>query len=151
VLSIFESTIARVAALAAFFPIVAGVSGSAGTQTLTVIVRGLALGELEPRDGLRALARELLIGLANGLVLGGLVALIAVLWKGTPMLGVVVGLATLLNMVSAGIAGVLVPLAMQVLRIDPALASPILVTTTTDTMGYFIYLGLATLTLPRFL
>ncbi len=151
VLSVFESTIARVAALAAFFPIVAGVSGSAGTQTLTVIVRGLALGELEPKDGLRALARELLIGLTNGLVLGSLVALIAVFWKGTPMLGVVVGAATLLNMISAGIAGVLVPLAMQVLHIDPALASPILVTTLTDTMGYFIYLGLATFTLPRLL
>ncbi|HEY75419.1 MAG TPA: magnesium transporter [Thermoflexia bacterium] len=151
VLSIFESTIARVAALAAFFPIVAGVSGSAGTQTLTVVVRGLALGELEPRDGLRALAREVLIGLTNGLVLGGLVALIAAIWKGTPMLGFVVGLATLLNMISAGIAGVLVPLGMQMLRIDPALASPILVTTTTDAMGYFMYLGLATLILPRFL
>jgi len=145
VLSLFEGTIAQVAALAAFFPIVAGVSGSAGTQTLTVIVRGLALGELGPSDGLYALAREILVGLANGLVVGSLVALIALAWKGTAMLGVVVGLATLLNMVGAGIAGVLVPLAMQALRFDPALASPILTTTTTDALGYLIYLGLATL------
>jgi len=149
VLSLFESTIARVAALAAFFPIVAGVSGSAGTQTLTVTVRGLALGELSPRDGLRALAREMIIGLANGVAVGGLIALVALMWKGTPMLGVVVGLATLMNMTGAGIAGALVPVTMQVLRIDPALASPILVTTITDMCGYFIYLGLATMVLPR--
>ncbi|MBE9507027.1 MAG: magnesium transporter [Chloroflexi bacterium] len=149
ILSLFESTIARVAVLAAFFPIVAGVSGSAGTQTLTVTVRGLALGELSPRDGFRVLARETLVGLANGLAVGGLTALIALMWKGTPMLGVVVGLATLLNMVGAGVAGALIPVAMQVLRFDPALASPILVTTITDTCGYFIYLGLATLVLPR--
>jgi magnesium transporter len=149
ILSLFESTIARVAVLAAFFPIVAGVSGSAGTQTLTVTVRGLALGELNPRDGLRALGREVLIGLANGIAVGCLVALVAQVWKGTPMLGVVVGLATLLNMVGAGIAGALVPIMMQVLRIDPALGSPILVTTITDASGYFIYLGLATLVLTR--
>jgi magnesium transporter len=149
ILSLFESTIARVAVLAAFFPIVAGVSGSAGTQTLTVTVRGLALGELNPRDGLRALGREVVIGLANGIAVGCLVALVAQVWKGTPMLGVVVGLATLLNMVGAGIAGALVPIMMQVLRIDPALGSPILVTTITDASGYFIYLGLATLVLTR--
>jgi magnesium transporter len=149
ILSLFESTIARVAALAAFFPIVAGVSGSAGTQTLTVTVRGLALGELSPRDGVRALAREVLVGLANGIAVGGLIALIALMWKGTPMLGAIVGLATLLNMVGAGIAGAAVPVIMQILRIDPALGSPILVTTITDACGYFIYLGLATLVLTR--
>jgi magnesium transporter len=149
VLSLFEGTIAQVAVLAAFFPIVAGVSGSAGTQTLTVTVRGLALGELSPRDGLQALMREFLIGLANGLAVGCLIALIALVWKGTPILGVVVGVATLLNMIGAGIAGALVPLIMQFLRIDPALGSPILVTTITDTSGYFIYLGLATLVLTR--
>jgi magnesium transporter len=149
ILSLFENTIARVAALAAFFPIVAGVSGSAGTQTLTVTVRGLALGELNPRDGLRALGREVLVGLANGVAVGCLIAVIALVWKGAPTLGVVVGAATLLNMIGAGIAGALVPLIMQLLQIDPALGSPILVTTITDTSGYFIYLGLATLVLPR--
>jgi len=149
VLSLFENTIASVAVLAAFFPIVAGVSGSAGTQTLTVTVRGLALGELSTRDGLRALIREMLIGLANGIAVGGLTAAIALAWKGTPMLGVVAGMATLLNMVGAGIAGALVPMLMQLLRMDPALASPILVTTFTDTCGYFIYLGLATVVLTR--
>jgi magnesium transporter len=151
VLSLFQSTIARVAILAAFFPIVAGVSGSAATQTLTVTVRGLALGELQPRDVLRALAREFLIGLSNGLAVGGLVAIIALVWKGAPVLGLVVGVATLLNMSCAAVAGVVVPLGMQLVGVDPALASPILVTTTTDTFGYFAYLGLATLLLASLL
>jgi magnesium transporter len=145
VLSLFQNTIAQAAVLAAFFPIVAGVSGSAGTQTLTVIVRGLALGEIQPRDGLRALLREVLIGLTNGIVVGILVAVIALVWKKTPILGVIVGAATLMNLICAGIAGVLVPLGIDSLKIDPALASPVLVTTLTDTLGYFFYLSLATL------
>ncbi|MBI9045007.1 MAG: magnesium transporter [Anaerolineaceae bacterium] len=143
VLSLFEGTIARVAALAAFFPIVAGVSGSAATQTLTVTVRGLALGEILPRDGAKTLLREVLLGTLNGIAIGGLVAVIALVWKDMPVLGLVVGIATLLNMICAGFAGVLVPLLIQRLKIDPALASPILVTTTTDTLGYLVYLGLA--------
>jgi len=151
VLSLFQNTIAQAAVLAAFFPIVAGVSGSAGTQTLTVIVRGLALGEIQPRSGLRALLRELMIGLANGLVVGFLVAIIAMVWKKTPILGVVVGAATLMNLICAGIAGVLVPLGINRLKIDPALASPVLVTTLTDSLGYFIYLSLATVVLLRLL
>jgi len=145
VLSLFEGTIARVAVLAAFFPIVAGVSGSAGTQTLTVTVRGLALGDLSPDEGWRTLGREVLIGVANGVAVGFLIAMIALAWRGSPMLGVVVGAATLLNLIAAGVAGALVPIGLQTLEIDPALASPILVTTITDTFGYFIYLGLATL------
>lgn len=147
VLSLFEGTIAQIAVITAFFPIVAGVSGSAGTQTLTVIVRGLALGELETRDAVRALIREVTIGLSNGLAVGILVAIIALIWKGTPMLGFVVGIATLLNMITAGFAGVIVPMAMQSLKIDPALASPVLVTTLTDTLGYLVYLSIATILL----
>ena len=145
VLSVFEDTIAQVAVLAAFFPIVAGVSGSAATQTLTVTVRGLALGDITSKEGLKALVRELLLGLVNGVSIGVIVAVIALVWKGTPLLGVVVGVATLLDLVCAGVAGVMVPLLMQKLKFDPALASPILVTTTTDTLGYLFYLGLATL------
>ena len=145
VLSLFEGTIARVAVLAAFFPIVAGVSGSAGTQTLTVTVRGLALGELSTEEGWRTLGREVLIGLANGLAVGLLIAVIALAWRGSPVLGLVVGAATLVNLMAAGIAGALVPIGLQLIQVDPALASPILVTTITDTFGYFVYLGLATL------
>jgi magnesium transporter len=147
VLSFFETTIAKIAALTVFFPFVAGVCGSAGTQTLTVTVRGLATGELSPRDGLGALVREMFIGLVNGLAVGVLVTLIALVLGELPMLGLVVGAAILMNMVGAGIAGALVPIAMQVVRVDPALASPILVTTITDTLGYLLYLGLATLIL----
>jgi magnesium transporter len=147
VLKAFESTIAQVAVLAMFFPVVAGVSGSAGTQTLTVTVRGLSLGQLDPRDGLRALGREIIIGLANGLTVGALVTLIALALGGTPILGAVVGVATLLNMTGAGVAGAVVPVVMHVLKVDPALASPILVTTITDACGYLFYLGLATLVL----
>ncbi|MFN2271086.1 MAG: magnesium transporter [Anaerolineae bacterium] len=147
VLKLFEGTIAQVAVLAMFFPVVAGVSGSAGTQALTVTVRGLSLGELDPRDGFRALGREILIGSANGLTVGTLVALIALALGGAPVLGIVVGVATLLNMIGAGIAGAVVPVMMQMLKIDPALASPILVTTITDACGYLFYLGFATLVL----
>lgn len=145
VLSIFEDTIAQVAVLAAFFPIVAGVSGSAATQTLTVTVRGLAVGDIAPKEGIKTLGRELLLGLVNGVSIGLIVLVIALAWKGTPLLGLVVGLATLMNMICAAIAGVLVPMLMQQMNFDPALASPILVTTTTDTLGYLFYLGLATL------
>jgi magnesium transporter len=109
----------------------------------------LALGELKPKDGVPALFREMIIGLSNGLVLGIVVAIIALVWQGNPMLGMVVGLATFLNLSTAAIAGVLFPLGMQSLRLDPALASPVLVTTLTDTMGYLIYLGIATLVLLR--
>ena len=147
VLSLFENTIAQIAVVTAFFPMVAGVSGSAGTQTLTVIVRGLALGEIESRDALRALTREVAIGLANGFALGILVSIIAMIWKGTPLLGFVVGIATLLNMITAALAGVLVPLGLQSLKVDPALASPVLVTTLTDTLGYLVYLSIATVVL----
>ncbi len=149
VLSFFEETIAQLAVLAVFFPIVAGVSGSAGTQTLTVTVRGLALGEVSPRDGFPTITREVLIGLANGIVLGTLIAIIALLWKGSPILGLVVGLATFLNLIAAGFAGVLVPLGMSVIKLDPALASPVLVSTLTDTLGYLIYLTIATVLLLR--
>lgn len=150
VLSVFQDTIAQVAVLAVFFPIVAGVSGSAGTQTLTVTVRGLALGEISPKDGLSALSREILIGLVNGIVVGTLIALIALTWKGSPALGLVVGLATFLNLIAAGFAGVLVPLGLSVVKLDPALASPVLVTTLSDILGYLIYLTLATILLLQF-
>lgn len=150
VLSLFENTISQLAVLAVFFPIVAGVSGSAGTQTLTVTVRGLALGEISPKDGFSALSKEILIGLANGIVVGTLIAMIALVWKGSPALGLVVGLATFINLIAAGFAGVLVPLGMSGVKLDPALASPVLVTTLTDTLGYLIYLTIATILLLNF-
>ena len=151
VLSVFESTIAAAAILAAFFPIVAGVSGSAGTQTLTVTVRGIALGEISRRNGVRNLIREISIGLIDGVVLGLLIAAIAYIWKNQPVLGLVVGVSVFLNMITAAVAGFLVPWGFQIIRIDPALASPVLVTTLTDTIGYFIYLGIASILLIQML
>ena len=151
VLSAYEETIAQVAVLASFLPIVAGVSGSAATQTLTVTVRGLAIGDIEPKEGWAILGREILLGLINGLSMGLAIAIIAYFWKGSPVIGLVVGLATFLNMICAGFAGVVVPVFMQVIHVDPALASPILVTTLMDTLGYFFYLGLATLLISNLL
>jgi magnesium transporter len=145
VLSAFEETIAQMAVLAAFLPIVAGVSGSAATQSLTVTVRGLAIGDIEPQKGLKILGREIMLGLVNGLSMGVAISIIAYFWKGSPLIGVVVGVATLLNMICAGLAGVAVPLVMEKINVDPALASPILVTTLMDALGYLFYLGLATL------
>lgn len=147
VVGLFEDTIASWTALAIFLPIVAGQGGNAGAQTLTIIIRDLALGELSPGDGRKALIKELILGLLNGLVIGLIVAVVGYLWKANAMLGVVVGLAMLLNMVAAALSGVLVPYTMKALRIDPALASTILVTTVTDVAGFFFFLGLAALAL----
>jgi len=144
VVALFEGTIARAAVLAAFMPIVAGQGGNAGTQTMTIIVRSLALKEIAPRDTLWALWHEARIGVINGVSVGILVALIAGLWQGNPYLGLVIGLAMLGNLIIAAMAGVFVPMALKSVRIDPALASSIFVTTFTDVFGFLLFLGLAT-------
>jgi magnesium transporter len=143
VLSLFESTISQMAALAAFFPIVAGVSGSAGTQTLTVTVRSIALGEIEPKNAIKVIANQFLLSMVNGIAVGLIIALIAVVWKQSLMLGLIAGIATLVNIISTAFTGVVIPLAIQKFKSDPALASPIIVTALTDALGYLVYLGLA--------
>ncbi len=148
VVSAFESTIAQAALLAIFMPIVAGQGGNAGTQTMTIIVRSLALGEVDRSDTWSALAHELLIGLLHGLVLGVLVGTMAWLWKGNPMLGAVIGLAMVGNFLVAAVAGVSVPMILKWLRVDPALASGVFVTATTDSLGFLLFLGLASYFLP---
>ncbi len=148
VIGLFEGTIERLAMLAVFQSIVAGEGGNAGTQTLAIIVRGLALGEIEFRDIYRALLREAAIGLMHGAVVGLLVAIGAWLWRGIPALGLVIGLAMLGNLIAAGLAGTLVPLTLRALRLDPALASAVIVTTVTDVVGFGLFLGLATLMMP---
>jgi len=145
VVQLFESTIARWTALAVFLPIVAGQGGNAGTQTLTVIIRGMALGEISAGEGRRALFKETMLGLCNGLAIGLVVGVVGYFWKGSPLLGVVVGLAMLLNMLAAALAGVLVPYSLKACKIDPALAASIFVTTVTDVAGFFFFLGLAAL------
>lgn len=148
VISQFEATIARLAVLAVFQSIVAGEGGNAGTQTLAIMVRGLALDEIEFRDVWRALLRETGIGLMHGVAVGIAVAIAAWLWRGIPVLGLVIGLAMAGNLVAAGIAGTLVPLTLKAFKLDPALASAVLVTTVTDCVGFGLFLGLATLFLP---
>ncbi len=144
VVAFYEGTIAQVAVLAAFMPIVAGQGGNAGTQTMTIMVRSLALGEINGRDTLAALWHEFRIGMIHGLTLGLLVGFAAWLWKGNPMLGVIIGVAMLGNLMVAAIAGVLVPMGLKLLRVDPALASSVFVTTATDMLGFTFFLGLAT-------
>jgi magnesium transporter len=145
VVAYFEDTIAAVAVLAVFMPIVAGQGGNAGNQTMTIMVRSLALGEIDVSHAWRALRHEFFIGLLNGLSLGIGVGAVAWLWEGNPMLGAIIGLALMGNLVVAAVAGVLVPTTLKRLNIDPALASSIFVTTATDVMGFALFLGLATL------
>jgi magnesium transporter len=145
VIGLFEETIAQWTALAIFLPIVAGQGGNAGMQTLTIIIRDLALGEMTSGDGRRALVKEITLGLLNGLAIGVVVGLIGWWWQGSPTLGLVAGAAMLLNQLAAAAAGVLIPLGLKSLRLDPALASSIFLTTVTDVAGFFFFLGLATM------
>ncbi len=147
VVGLFEQTIARWTVLAIFLPIVAGQGGNSGAQTLTVIIRDLALGEISRGDGRKALLKELMLGTANGLAIGLVVGVISYFWKGQAILGMVVGLAMLLNMIAAALSGVLIPFGLRAAKVDPALASSIFVTTVTDVAGFFFFLGLATLAL----
>jgi magnesium transporter len=144
VVSFFEGTISRFAALAVFMPVVAGMGGNAGIQTLTLTVRGLALGEVSAADAVWVILRELAVASANGLAIGVAVGLTAYVWEGNVYLSLVLGAAMMLNMLAAALAGVLVPLGLKVAGADPALASGVFVTTVTDILGFLFFLGLAT-------
>jgi magnesium transporter len=144
VVGLFEETIDKVVALAVFMPIVAGMGGNAATQTLTVVVRGIALGELSWENSRKALLKEAAVGIGNGVVLGLLAAAMAWLMKGDLVLGGVLGLAMIINMFVAATAGTLIPLGLRALKIDPALASSVFITTLTDMAGFASFLGLAT-------
>jgi magnesium transporter len=150
VVAAFEHTISQATALAVFMPIVAGMGGNAATQTLTVIVRGLAVGELSWANARKALFKESVIGIGNGVVLGVVAALVAWATKGNPVLGLLLGMAMICNMFVAATAGTLVPLGLTALKVDPALASSVFITTFTDVVGFASFLGLATIFL-RFL
>ncbi len=145
VVAIFENTIARAAALAVFMPIIAGQGGNAGIQTVTIVVRGIALGEIEPRDGRAILVKEFALGLIRGVLFGVIVGVAAFIWKGEWAWGVVVGGAMLLNMIVAGLMGTFIPLGMRALKFDPAIASGVFLTTFTDVLGFLFLLGFATI------
>jgi len=149
VVGLFERTIEQVVALAIFMPVVAGMGGNGGVQALTVITRGIALGEIEFSSGLRAAAKELTVGLAIGVVTGILGAGLAYLYVGNPALGLALFLAMIVTMGGAGLLGAAVPLLLKALRQDPALGSGVIVTTFTDVFAFFSFLGIGTLLLDR--
>ena len=143
VIGLFESTINSMVALAVLMPIVASMGGNAGTQTLTVIVRQLALGEISKGDALRSIKKEVAISLMNGFIFALVAGLIAWIWFHIPMLGVVIGLSMIINLFMAGFFGAMIPLALKWLNIDPAIGSTVILTTVTDVVGFFSFLGLA--------
>lgn len=149
VVGMFEQTLERVVALAAFLPVVAGMGGNSGIQSLTIVTRAIALGELEFSTGLRAMAKEFGVSLAIGAVTGVFAGLLAWGWQGNPFLGVVLFIALVATMGIAGFLGAGVPLLLKALRLDPALGSGVIVTTVTDAFGFLTFLGLATLMLDR--
>ena len=145
VISLFEGTISSLVALAVLMPIVASMGGNAGTQSLTVAVRAIATRDLTAANVWRVIRREVLVGLINGLIFAAVMGAVGVLWFGSPMLGAVIGLAMVINLVVAGLAGTVVPVTLERFGIDPALASGAFVTTVTDVVGFFAFLGLAAL------
>jgi len=147
VIAQFEVALAQIVALAVLMPIVASMGGNAGTQSLTVAVRAIATKDLTGSNVWRVIRREVLVGLINGIVFAVLMGIVGVIWFGSPALGYVIAAAMVINMVVAGLAGTLIPVILDKLGIDPALASGAFVTTVTDVVGFFAFLGLAVLVL----
>jgi magnesium transporter len=149
VVALFEGGIKNVPALAVFMPVVAGMGGNAATQTLTVIVRGIALGELTWANSRKALFKEAAVGLGNGVACGVVGMLVVWAWKGNLWLGAILCAAMIVNMFVAAIAGTLIPLSLRAMKVDPALASSVFITTLTDVFGFASWLGLSTLFLSK--
>ena len=145
VIGLFEDALARVVALAVLLPIVASMGGNAGTQTLTIAVRALAMHDLTGTNAARVIGKELIVGLANGLVFALVTGLIAYVWFDLPEVGLVIGAAMVVNMAAAALSGILIPIALDRLGIDPAIASTVFLTTVTDVVGFFSFLGLASI------
>jgi magnesium transporter len=147
--SLFDSTIDRATVLAFLMPIVAGQGGNAGTQTATIAVRSIALGDLRVADVVRACRKEILVGVANGFVVGLIAAIASYAWEQNVPLSLVLGVALMANIVTATMAGVLIPLGLKAARVDPALAANIFVTMATDITGFVLFLGLATIAIDQ--
>ncbi|WP_114578857.1 magnesium transporter [Saliphagus sp. LR7] len=143
VVGLFEDTIAAFTLLAVYMPVVAGMGGNAGTQSMAVTVRGIAYGQVSLQTGGRAVVNEIIAGAANGAITGALVAAIATVFNRSPLLGVVLGVSMVLNLVIAGFFGTVIPLVLDRFGIDPATSATIFITTATDVLGFFIFLGLA--------
>ncbi|MEZ5925768.1 MAG: magnesium transporter [Hyphomicrobiaceae bacterium] len=147
VISFFEATITEMVALAVLMPIVASMGGNAGTQTMTVTVRALATHDLTAANVLRVVWREAAVGLLNGLMFALIVGGVALLWFGSDQLGLVIGAAMVVNLCAAALSGILVPIVLDKAGLDPAVSSGVFVTTVTDVVGFFAFLGLAALIL----
>ena len=147
VIGLFEETLQSIVALAILMPIVASMGGNAGTQSLTVVVRQLALGDIAKHDAFRTIKKEVILSLANGFFFAIIMGLIASVWFDKGMLGVVIALSMLINLLSAGFFGSMVPLLLKRMDIDPAIGSTVILTTVTDVVGFFSFLGLATIIL----
>lgn len=143
IIGLFDETIAAYVALAVLMPIVASMGGNTGTQALAVTVRRLALGEIEFKDAKSVLKREVTISLVNGLIFGTIMGVIAAVWFDKGMLGVVIGLSMVTNLFFAGFFGTIIPLTLRRFNIDPAVGSAVILTTFTDAIGFFSFLGLA--------
>jgi magnesium transporter len=144
VIGMFEESLQKMVALAVLMPIVASMGGNAGTQTMTVAVRALATRDLGRANAWRVIRREMLVGFLNGIAFAMLLAGIAVFWFGTAQLGPVIGLAIVITLVSAALGGIVIPLMLDRFDVDPAVSSGPLVTTITDVVGFFAFLGIAT-------
>ena len=147
VIGLFDTTLQSLVALAILMPIVASMGGNAGTQTLTVTVRQMALGDIEADEAKKTIYKEVFISLMNGVVYAVAMGLIAYIWFQMPMLGIVIGMAMVVNLLSAGFFGAVIPLTLKKFGVDPAIGSTVLLTTVTDVVGFFSFLGLATIIL----
>jgi magnesium transporter len=143
VVALFEPTIAKITVLAVFLPVVAGQGGNAGAQSLAVVMRGLVMREIPRRRYRRLILKEGWLGLVNGAITGAVTAAVAWLWQGNPMLGVVIGLGMIVNLLCAGFAGSIIPIGLKSMGLDPAQSSSIILTTVTDVVGFFAFLGFA--------
>jgi len=144
VIGLFSETLESMVALAVLMPIVASMGGNAGTQSLTVVVRQLALGDISQGDAMRIIRKEIAIALMNGVLFAIIIGIIAAIWFDMPMLGIVIGLSMIINLLMAGFFGATIPLLLKKLDIDPAIGSTVILTTVTDVVGFFSFLALAT-------
>jgi magnesium transporter len=147
VIALFDETLQKFVALAILMPIVASMGGNAGTQSLTIMVRQIALGEMSWSDAKDSIRQEVIVSLLNGLIFALLMGLIAFAWFSDARLGIVIALAMIINLLAAGLFGASIPLVLKKIGTDPAVASSVLLTTVTDVLGFFAFLGLATLIL----
>ncbi len=147
VVGLFENTISKFTLLAVYMPIVAGMGGNAGTQTMAVTIRGIVLKEVDLKTGHRLIVNEMKAGATNGLINGLIVAAVAIIFNQSPSLGLVIGVAMVVNLIVAGFFGSLVPLIMKGFGKDPASSATIFITTATDVIGFFVFLGLASIVL----